>query len=96
MPRNAPAQITTLYALFGEVIVCPGLIGAFGSRVDPKGRLRIPGALTGVREAKRCLKGWEKRAQESEKVTWWLERLGERGRSPLKASSTQLSRRGHE
>lgn len=85
-----PPQLVSLHVLYGDILVCPGLIGAFGSRIDPKGRLRIPGALTGVREAKRCLKGWKKRADESEKLVWWLQKLKERDTEPVTASTAAI------
>lgn len=91
-PRSfaLPLQIVALHATYDDVIVCPGLVGSFASRVDPKGRLRIPGALTGAREARRCLKGWHKRAEDSEKVTWWLEQLKERNIEPITVSAAAV------
>ena len=81
------ADLASLRADFSDLVLCPALIGAFGYKKDPQGRISIPGALAGVRESKKRLLAWTAKTngtQGKSKLEWWTRKLEERKMEPIK------------
>lgn len=82
-------QLEDLTNRFGDLLMCPGFVGRWGKTSDAWGKLLVPGASSGLREAVKLWQGWD--TKSSAQFGWWRGEVEKRAIRPITVSTMSVS-----